>query len=133
MAGGALTTSMPYGMMTLARCPAGFLQHRAWPRWPGALLPHHSTRCSGLRFRIPDRNRTLRPRHPEALPHPSDWSRPSPSRLAIGYEISVTPLQMAMAYGALANGGKLMEPRIVKELRDPEGRTVFRSEPRVVR
>jgi cell division protein FtsI (penicillin-binding protein 3) len=40
---------------------------------------------------------------------------------------------MAMAYGALANGGKLMEPRIIKELRDHEGGTLFRSKPRVVR
>jgi cell division protein FtsI (penicillin-binding protein 3) len=68
-----------------------------------------------------------------SLPRPSEWSRTSPSRLAIGYEVSVTPLQMVMAYGALANGGRLMEPRIVKELRDPEGRSVFKSEPRVVR
>jgi len=67
------------------------------------------------------------------LPLPSRWSRSTASRLAIGYGISVTPLQMAMAYGALANGGKLMEPQIIKELRDPEGRTIFRSEPRVVR
>ncbi len=75
----------------------------------------------------------LQPEASGKLPRPSEWSLPSPSRLAIGYEISVTPLQMAMAYGALANGGKLMEPRIVKELRDPEGRTLFRSEPKVVR
>ncbi|NNM06328.1 MAG: penicillin-binding protein 2, partial [Gemmatimonadetes bacterium] len=67
------------------------------------------------------------------LPRPSRWSRSTSSRLAIGYGISVTPLQMAMAYGALANGGKLMEPRIIKELRDNEGRTVFKSKPRVVR
>jgi membrane peptidoglycan carboxypeptidase len=40
---------------------------------------------------------------------------------------------MAMAYGALANGGVLMEPRIVKELRDEEGRTIQRFEPRAVR
>lgn len=31
-----------------------------------------------------------------------------------GYGVSVTPLQIAMAYGALANGGNLMEPRLVK-------------------
>jgi cell division protein FtsI (penicillin-binding protein 3) len=68
-----------------------------------------------------------------ALPHPSDWTRPSPSALAIGYEISVTPLQMAMAYGALANGGELMEPRLVKELRGPDQETILRSKPRVVR
>jgi cell division protein FtsI (penicillin-binding protein 3) len=75
----------------------------------------------------------LQPEASGRLPRPSDWSRTSPSRLAIGYEISVTPLQMVMAYGALANGGKLMEPRIIKELRDPEGQTVFRSEPREIR
>ncbi len=67
------------------------------------------------------------------LRKPVDWSRQSPASLAIGYEIGVTPIQMAMAYGALANDGKLMEPRLVRELRDPQGRTVFRSEPRVVR
>jgi cell division protein FtsI (penicillin-binding protein 3) len=75
----------------------------------------------------------LQPEASGSLPRPSDWSRTSPSRLAIGYEISVTPIQMAMAYGALANGGKLMEPRIIKELRDPEGGTVLRTQPRVVR
>lgn len=75
----------------------------------------------------------LQPEASGSLPRPSEWSRTSPSRLAIGYEISVTPIQMAMAFGALANGGKLMEPRIIKELRDPEGRTVFRSEPTVIR
>jgi len=75
----------------------------------------------------------LVPESSGSLPRPADWSRTSPSRLAIGYEIAVTPVQMVMAYGALANGGKLMQPRIVKELRDPEGRTIFESEPRVVR
>jgi len=70
---------------------------------------------------------------PGFLPHPKRWSRPTPIALAIGYEIGVTPIQMVMAYGALANGGRLMEPRLVRELRDPQGRTVYRSEPRVVR
>jgi len=75
----------------------------------------------------------LHPEAPGSLPKPSMWSRTSPSRLAIGYEISATPLQMVMAYGALANGGKLMQPWIVRELRDADGRVAFRSEPRVVR
>jgi len=72
---------------------------------------------------------------PGTLYRPSDpeWSRQSPVSLAIGYEIGVTPIQMVMAYGALANGGKLMEPHLVKELRDPDGKVLFRQEPRVVR
>ena len=67
------------------------------------------------------------------LRRPDVWSGQSPASLAIGYEISVTPLQMAMAYGALANGGRLMEPHLVKEIRDADGRLVERFEPRVVR
>jgi len=67
------------------------------------------------------------------LPRPTNWSATSPSRLAIGYEISVTPLQMAMAYGALANGGELLEPRLVREVRSRDGRSEKHFPPRVVR
>lgn len=66
------------------------------------------------------------------LTTPEEWNCQSPASLAIGYEISVTPLQMAMAYGALANGGQLMEPRLVRELRHLDGRRET-LEPRVVR
>lgn len=67
------------------------------------------------------------------LRRPDAWSAQSPASLAIGYEISVTPLQMAMAYGALANGGLLMEPHLVREVRDAQDNVVQRFEPRVVR
>jgi len=67
------------------------------------------------------------------LRRPSQWSAYSRASLAIGYEISVTPLQMLMAYGALANGGVLMEPRLVREVRSRDGRTVQEHEPRAVR
>lgn len=67
------------------------------------------------------------------LRRPSAWSAQSPASLAIGYEIAVTPIQMAMAYGALANGGRLMEPLLVRELRDGLGRTTQRFEPSAVR
>lgn len=67
------------------------------------------------------------------LRRPERWSRQSPVSLAIGYEVSVTPIQMAMAYGALANGGWLMEPRLVREVRGPDGARVESSSPRRVR
>ena len=67
------------------------------------------------------------------LRRPDRWSAQSPASLAIGYEISVTPLQIAMAYGALANGGCLMQPRLVKEIRDADGRVLESFGPRVVR
>ncbi|HEX6063857.1 MAG TPA: penicillin-binding transpeptidase domain-containing protein, partial [Longimicrobiales bacterium] len=66
-------------------------------------------------------------------PFTATWSRFSQASLAIGYEISVTPLQMVLAYGALANGGMLMEPRLVREVRSRDARVTEQFEPRVVR
>ncbi len=67
------------------------------------------------------------------LRNPTSWTRMSQASLAIGYEISVTPLQMVLAYGALANGGVLMEPRVLREIRSRDARTKEKFEPRVVR
>jgi peptidoglycan glycosyltransferase len=53
-------------------------------------------------------------------------------RVAIGQErLLVTPLQMAMVVSAIANGGKLMRPHLVEEVKDPDGRTVSRVKPSV--
>ena len=49
----------------------------------------------------------------------------SQASLAFGYELMVTSLQLVSAYGALANGGILMKPRLVREIRGPDGETVF--------
>lgn len=51
---------------------------------------------------------------------------------SFGQGISTTPLQLAAAYGAIANSGKLMRPYIVAEARHPDG-TVERTEPHDVR
>lgn len=67
------------------------------------------------------------------LTRPSGWSALSQASLAMGYEISVTPLQMTMAYGALANGGRLLEPRLIREARAPDGRVVRRWQGREIR
>jgi peptidoglycan glycosyltransferase len=46
-------------------------------------------------------------------------------RVAIGQErLRVTPLQMAEIAAAVANGGKLMKPRLVDRVESPDGRTV---------
>lgn len=67
------------------------------------------------------------------LRQPRQWSRQSQPSLAIGYEIAVTPLQMALAYGAIANGGELLEPRLVREVRSHDGRVQKTFERQVVR
>jgi cell division protein FtsI (penicillin-binding protein 3) len=53
--------------------------------------------------------------------------------MAMGYEVAVTPLQLAAAYVALANDGELLEPALVKEVRAPDGRLLYKHERRVVR
>jgi peptidoglycan glycosyltransferase len=51
-------------------------------------------------------------------------------RVAIGQErLLVTPLQMAMVVSAIANGGSLMRPRIVEQVKDVDGRTVRSVKP----
>ena len=52
---------------------------------------------------------------------------------SFGQRFTITPLQLATAYTAVVNGGKLMKPRLVKELTDSEGNVVTRFEPEVVR
>jgi cell division protein FtsI (penicillin-binding protein 3) len=64
---------------------------------------------------------------------PARWSKQSKASLSMGYEITVTPLQLAAAYGALANDGVLLQPTLVKEIRDADGQVVFRHTPRAVR
>ena len=64
---------------------------------------------------------------------PDEWTRVSAASLAMGYEIAVTPVQLAVAYAAIANGGTLLEPTIIREIREPGGKVRFRHEPRVIR
>ncbi|MCX8130126.1 MAG: penicillin-binding transpeptidase domain-containing protein [Clostridia bacterium] len=52
---------------------------------------------------------------------------------SFGQRFQITPLQLISSYTAIANGGKLMKPRIVKEITDSEGNIIERFEPEVVR
>ena len=63
----------------------------------------------------------------------SAWSARSEPTLAFGHEISVTPLQMAMAFAAVANNGVLMKPRMIKAWVDGQGRTLREEPPREIR
>mgnify|MGYP001557999692 CR=1 FL=1 len=64
---------------------------------------------------------------------PERWSGLSLATLSIGQEVSVTALQMVAAFGAVANGGRLMQPQIVRAVLDARGREVRGFEPRAVR
>src|SRR5204863_8566701 len=48
-------------------------------------------------------------------------------------EINVTPLQQAVAYAAVANGGDILRPQIVKRIESPDGKLLREFQPEVVR
>ncbi|MDQ2908774.1 MAG: penicillin-binding protein 2 [Candidatus Eremiobacteraeota bacterium] len=56
----------------------------------------------------------------------ADWSATSLPTIAFGQGIATTPLAMARAYCAIANGGLLLRPRILAAILDPDGKTVYR-------
>jgi len=60
---------------------------------------------------------------------PRSWSKISITHIPMGHEIGVTPLQMTMAMAAIANGGRLMMPRIVKSVTTADGKTVSSLSP----
>ena len=67
------------------------------------------------------------------IAHPlSRWSKLSITRIPMGHEIAVTPLQMMMALNAVANGGRLMKPMIVKSVVDQDGHTILQYQPQQV-
>jgi cell division protein FtsI (penicillin-binding protein 3) len=68
------------------------------------------------------------------LARPDRW-QPMYTRasMAMGYELGVTAVQLAAAYGAIANDGVLMTPSLVLEVRDPSGAVLYRREPEPVR
>ena len=70
---------------------------------------------------------------PGRLRPPREWSRPSSASLAIGYELAVTPIQLAAAYGAIANNGVLLQPTLIREIRATKGGFRYRHEPEAVR
>jgi cell division protein FtsI (penicillin-binding protein 3) len=67
------------------------------------------------------------------LHEPARWSSTSSASITMGYEVSVTPLQLVSAYSALANGGELLQPHIVKEIRSPDGEVLYHAKRRVLR
>lgn len=64
---------------------------------------------------------------------PKRWSKVQFATIAFGQGISATPLQMAMAFAAIANGGELLRPHIVKRIRGENGEVILEREREVRR
>ncbi len=61
------------------------------------------------------------------------WSRIDLATLSFGQGVSVTPLQMSTAFAAIANGGTLLRPYVVRRIVAPGGEVVLENEPTAVR
>jgi cell division protein FtsI (penicillin-binding protein 3) len=70
---------------------------------------------------------------PGVIRPPQSWSKISITRIPMGHEVAVTPLQMMVAMATIANGGKLITPRIVKSITTGDGKTITTFSPTVLR
>jgi len=66
------------------------------------------------------------------VPSWKSWDKASWSRAAIGQFVAVTPIQLAAAYGAIANDGMRVKPRIVSRVVSPTGETMLENAPEEV-
>ena len=64
-----------------------------------------------------------------SVKEPRFWSKTSITAVPMGHEVGVTALQLANAVSAIANGGNLMRPYVVREIRDKFGEEIVSNEP----
>ncbi len=66
--------------------------------------------------------------------HPTrQWSVQDFSRIAMGYTVAVTPLQLVMAMSSLANQGRLMRPQIIDRIVAADGTVLSQPRPELIR
>lgn len=65
------------------------------------------------------------------IKEPEEWLGTVTANIFIGQGIAVTPLQVVMAISSIANGGKLLKPYVVEEVRDNAGKVIHKGARRV--
>lgn len=68
-----------------------------------------------------------------SVPKPQQISMTLQRSIGYGYGIATTPLQVLAAYCAIANGGNLVKPFLIKSIFDNEKNTIYKGEPKIVR
>ncbi|MEP7217697.1 MAG: penicillin-binding transpeptidase domain-containing protein [Bacteroidota bacterium] len=64
---------------------------------------------------------------------PAEFRDGTQAFMAFGYQLAVTPLQLACAYGAVANGGVMMKPHLLKRRLDRDGGVIEEIQPQEIR
>jgi cell division protein FtsI (penicillin-binding protein 3)/stage V sporulation protein D (sporulation-specific penicillin-binding protein) len=87
-----------------------------------------------LKFGFGARTGVILPGEEEGILRPPHQWHPiyTISRIPMGHEISVTPIQSVCAMSVVANGGKLLLPQIVSEITDDDGHILQKSTPQLV-
>jgi cell division protein FtsI (penicillin-binding protein 3) len=70
---------------------------------------------------------------PGVLTTPRTWSEVGLANISFGQGVSVTALQLTSALAAMANGGVLMKPYVVKAVLEPNGGVLKENQPKIVR
>ncbi|MGA3228941.1 MAG: penicillin-binding transpeptidase domain-containing protein [Candidatus Binatus sp.] len=66
------------------------------------------------------------------LSKPSGWREIDLANHGFGQGVAVTPIQLAVAYAAIANGGNIIRPYVVRTAYDAEGRAILTHTPQVM-
>ena len=63
----------------------------------------------------------------------ANWSAVSLGQIAMGHEVGVTAIQLAMAYCAIANGGFLLQPKLIRQVINSDNLSVYVEKPTIIR
>ncbi|MBI4717217.1 MAG: penicillin-binding protein 2 [Planctomycetes bacterium] len=115
-----ITDVHPYGMMNLA----GIITKSSniGMTIVGERMGKHALHDTLRRFGFGTRAGIECPGEDAGLVYPvRHWSSLTAQSVSFGYEVTMTPLQLAAAFSAIVNDGVLIKPRVVKQLLGPEG------------
>lgn len=91
----------------------------------GERLTNRGLYTAAVRFGFGRRTGSGLPGEVEGILRPlNKWNDYSTGSIPMGHEIAVTPMQLITAHCALANGGKLISPRLVRAVREDNSSTV---------
>ena len=86
-----------------------------------------------LQFGFGQKSGVALPGEARGLLHKPPWRDHLTANISFGHGVAVTALQVANAYAAIANGGELNRPYIIKEIRDIEKAKVVKTEKKTIR
>jgi len=131
--GGRITDhGKSYGMMTLEDVIV-FSSNIGMAKI-GELMGNERLHAVAQRFGFGQRTGVALPGESPGIIRPvHKWDGYSLRRVPFGQEMSVTALQLAMAFGSVANGGLLLEPQLIDHVRDADGNVIWQGGRRIVR